>query len=219
MGGRADSDMTIIDISRGLSEQTPVWPGDQPVQTAWTLSIDKGDNVNVGAVRLSLHAGTHADAPFHFQPDGDTVDRLPLETYMGPATVIEVNSVDVIQPQDLEEAVDTLDSELRPRVLLRTVCSEMPEMEWPEAFPAISPAAVRWLDEHNTVLIGTDAPSVDPQESRALPAHHAIWQSGMAILEHLDLRNAAPGPYQLIALPLRLEGMDAAPVRAVLVQV
>jgi arylformamidase len=166
-----------------------------------------------------LHAGTHSDAPFHVQLDGDTVDRLPLETYMGPATVIEVNAVDVIQPQDLEEAVDTLDSELRPRVLLRTVCSEMPETEWPEAFPAISPAAVRWLDEHNTVLIGTDAPSVDPQDSRALPAHHAIWQSGMSILEHLDLRNAAPGPYQLMALPLRLEGMDAAPVRAVLVQV
>ena len=205
--------MRLIDISRPLSAQTPVWPGDRSVKLSWTQSLASGDNVNVGAIETSLHAGTHADAPLHFDPNGDSIEQVPLQAYFGPASVIDVEEADAIHV-DILEAVNV---PITPRLLFRSPCSTLPPSAWPTSYPAVAPDAVAWLAAHDVVLIGTDAPSVDPQDSEDLPAHHALHDRKIAILEHLDLSAVTPGTYQLIAFPLRIDGMDASPVRAVLV--
>jgi len=206
--------MELIDISRPLSVQTAVWPGDRQVKTTWTQSIKAGDAVNVGAIATSLHAGTHADAPYHFDVKGASVDQVPLQAYIGPASVIPVGAADTITVELLEAT----DVPITPRLLFQSSCSESSLSEWPTSYPAISPNVAAWLAAHGVVLVGTDAPSVDGQASTTLPAHHALYECRIAILEHLDLSRAEPGQYDMVALPLRLTGMDASPVRAVLIR-
>lgn len=172
-----------------------------------------GASVNVGAVHLSLHSGSHADAPLHFTSDGASVDQLPLASFIGPATVIDVGDVALIEPRHVEAQ-----ESLAPRVLFRTAYSRVPTEEWADDFSPVAPDTIRWLAERGVVLVGTDAPSLDPPDSTSLPAHHALRACAMVNLEHLDLSGVTPGPYRLVALPLRLEGMDASPVRAVLIQ-
>ena len=201
--------MAIIDISRTLSPQTATWPGDRAFKPSWTLRLDEGDAVNVGAISLSLHTGTHVDAPLHVDEDGAAVTRLPLDAFIGSAvTGREVIRRDMIDQQAVS---------LPPRVLFKTASSHVSTHTWSDDFPSIAPAAIEWLSEQGVVLIGTDAPSVDPANSTALKAHHALKRCGIVNLEGLFLRDVDPGMYQLVAFPLKLEGMDASPVRAVLI--
>jgi len=201
--------MSLIDISRSISPETAVWPGDRSVEWSWTAQIKEGSAVNVGGYAMSTHAGTHADAPRHIANDGSSVDDLPLSSFVGPAEVVDVTGADCIRPEHVRKAA-------APRVLFRTSVSSLPDSEWPEDFPVLVPETVQALAEQNTVLIGVDTPSVDPVDSTDLPAHHALRRHGIVNLENLCLEGVAPGGYRLLALPIRLTGGDAAPVRAVL---
>jgi len=204
--------MAIIDISRTLCPQMAVWPGDRPFDRSWTARLEEGSSVNLGAVSLSLHAGSHADAPLHFDADGASVTQLDLDSFLGPASVIDVRGVEAIRPEHLQGAVP-----IEPRVLFRTSFSEVPIDEWRDDFPFILPKTIDWLGARGVVLVGMDTPSVDPADSTALSAHHALHRNGIVNIEHLNLRGVAAGTYHLVALPLKLEGMDASPVRAVLI--
>jgi arylformamidase len=205
--------MALIDITRSVSPETAVWPGDRPVEWAWTLEIREGESVNLGAFSASTHAGTHVDAPLHVTADGAPVDALDPSVFVGPACVVDVSDLDpgqFIRP-------DRVASVEAPRVLFKTCASAVPSTRWPDGFPVVHPATVEALAERNAVLIGVDTPSVDPQESSDLPAHHALVRNEIVNLEHLRFPDAVvPGRYELLALPLRLSGADAAPVRAVL---
>jgi arylformamidase len=202
--------MRIIDISRTVSESLAVWPGDEDVRLRWTARAGADSVVNLGALSMSLHTGTHADAPLHFDSDGDPIDRVPLDRFMGPAQVIDVPpDADAIRPEHLGRI-------RAPRILFRTRHSRVPDPVWADTFPAVHPTVVPLLAGQGVILVGTDAPSVDPAASRTLDTHHLLGKSGIAILENLMLLSVEPGLYTLIALPLRLAGMDASPVRAVL---
>lgn len=203
---------TLIDISRSLSAQTAVWPGDRAVELSWTARREEGSSVNVGALSMSLHAGTHADAPLHVDSEGTPIDALPLDRFIGPASVIDVTGAAVIRPVALQQQPVPL----RPRVLFKTAHSHVPTHAWHDDFASIAPDTITWLSEQGVVLVGTDAPSVDPADSTALEAHHALRRCGIVHLEGLSLGDVTPGTYRLVALPLNIEGMDAAPVRAVL---
>lgn len=206
--------MTIIDISRVVSTRSAVWPGDRLPRFSWTTQRGRGSPVNVGVAHLSLHTGTHVDAPLHYADHGASVDQLPLQPFFGPTYVVDVADAAVIRPQHL----DGIDEELPARVLFKTSYSGVADEEWRSDFPTIDPETIRRLGQQDVVLIGTDAPSLDPVDSQDLPAHHVLHSMGMYNLEHLNLEGIAPGSYRLIALPLRLEGMDASPVRAVLIR-
>jgi len=201
--------MDLIDISRPLSPATAVWPGDQPVEWSWTAQLDEGASVNLSALSLSLHAGTHADAPYHVENSGDTTDDFALSVFVGPAAVVEVQEASYIRPHHVSD-VDA------PRVLFKTEASALPASEWPDTITALHPETIAALDQNDVVLVGTDAPSVDPLDSTDLPAHRALIQSGIVNLEGLTFHDVDPGRYSLLSLPLRVEGADAAPVRAVL---
>lgn len=212
-----------IDVSRPVADGVAVWPGDPPWRYRLAASIARGDLANVGEVSGTTHAGTHADAPLHVDPDGPGIDALSLDTFAGLALVVDVSAGgDVIQAADIETAIKHAERQeatagsdrSMERLLLHTAC------DWSGGFPsrwrALSPEAAAWCGAQGVKLVGTDAPSVDPESASALDAHLALAASGVAILESLALAGIEPGRYALVAFPLRWIGADASPVRAAL---
>jgi arylformamidase len=205
----------ILDISRTLGPDTACWPGDTPLRLEWTARIAAGSSVNLSALSGSPHIGTHTDAPLHVRDGAPGADELELTPYLGPARVVEVQPRPggLILPEDLA-GVDLRDP---PRLLLKTGTDPDPR-RWPGRFAALAPATARLLVQERVLLAGLDTPSVDPADSKDLPVHQILLDGGLRWLENLDLHGVQPGVYGLIALPLRIRGADASPVRAVLVE-
>ena len=195
--------MTLRDISIALSPATPEWPGDTRFSCGWTWQMAAGASVNVSAYTTSPHVGTHADAPLHVRDGWPAVDAMPLAPFAGAARVLGVESLAALGEQRVE------------RLLLRTGCS-IAGGSFPEAWPTLPVDLVRALLARGLILLGVDAPSVDERDSKTLAVHHCLFEGGACILENLDLRDVADGTYDLIALPVKLAGLDAAPVRAAL---
>lgn len=202
--------MALIDISRSISPTTAVWPGDQEVEWTWTTRLGQDDaSVNLGSIALSTHVGSHVDAPFHVDEKGDTISDLSLSAFVGPVDVIDVRSASCIRPEHLKGAA-------ADRVLFKTEASHLSDDEWPDSITFFDPATIRRMGNNGTVLLGTDAPSVDPLDSEALPAHRALVETGIVNLEGLCFEGVAPGSYCLMAFPIKIPDADASPVRAVL---
>lgn len=201
----------IHDISIVVQPGTPEWPGDAPFTCGWTARLADGASVNLSHVGGSPHVGTHADAPLHVRDGWPASDQLPLEPFLGPALLLDVSDA-----RDGELPLRADDPRLRgcTRLLLRTGRS-IASGSFPHAWPALSASTARAIAKRSVRLVGTDAPSVDERESKTLDVHRALFGGGTYVLENLDLHGLAPGEYELIALPLRLAGLDAAPVRAV----
>jgi arylformamidase len=201
----------LYDISPTIRPEIPVWPGDTAFEARLAWSIAAGASVNVAAVSTTLHLGAHADAPFHTEARGEGVGELPLERYLGPCRVVKVPAAALLEPRHVE-GIDLAS----PRRLLFRSDSVRDRRSFPERFTALSPELAALLGERGVLLVGMDTPSVDPFESKDLAAHHALARGGVAILESLLLDGVPEGTYELIALPLKLAGLDASPVRAVL---
>ena len=204
----------ILDISVLVQPGTPEWPGDVPFTCGWSARIEQGASINLSHVAGSPHVGTHADAPLHVRDGWPASDQLPLEPFMGPVVVLDVTRAPV-GPL----ALDADDPRLAgcERLLLRTDRT-IAEGSFPDAWPVLSAATAILLAAAGVKLVGVDAPSVDERESKSLEVHQALFGGGAYILENLDLRGVAEGQYDLVALPQRLGGLDAAPVRAALLQ-
>ena len=201
----------FYDIIRPLHPKIPVWPGDRELSLEHPCKIANGDPANVGHLHLSLHTGTHVDAPFHFVDGAATIDEIPVDAYVGPAQVIDMRGETSLSVRFLAEQLQSGIT----RVLLRTGCWSSP-VTFPQTWPLADANLPVWLAEQGVRLIGLDAPSVDEITSTALARHHKFNDAGLLILENLDLDAVKPGAYELIALPLRLVGGDGSPVRAVL---
>lgn len=200
----------LHDITQPLHPQTPVWPGDQPVRTAWSARITDGASVNVGRLTASLHAGTHADAPRHVADAGIAIEATALDAYVGPTLVVEVPGEGAVRADELPEGALGA-----PRLLLKTRQGPVPEA-WDSHFRYLDADLARTLAQRGVRLVGIDTPSIDPAESKTLDAHHALFDGGVAVLENLRLDRVAPGWYVLLAAPVAVAGMDAGPVRALL---
>jgi arylformamidase len=208
--------MPIFDISLPLSDSLVVWPKDPPIRITQPRHFDKGDHAVVSHLDLGAHSGTHVDAPAHFIPGGSSLDAIPLERFVGPALVVHVPDADSITPAVLDGLDIPPASE---RVLFRTRNSELwaeGHDAFDEQFVAISEAGARWLIERGTRLVGIDYLSVAPYSDTG-PTHRAFLQSGVVLLEGLNLAGIGPGLYQLVCLPLRLAGAEGAPARAILI--
>ena len=199
-----------IDISRSLHAGTPPWPGDTAFSFRLTWRMAEGANVNVGALAMGTHNGTHADAPFHYLPAGAGIDAVDLSVFVGPATVVEVSGISRADLEPAEAAIRTCG-----RVLLKTGAWRDPGV-FPERYPVLENGVAAWLGGLGVRLVGVDVPSVDPVDSAELPNHHALAAAGIYMIESLDFTAVDPGEYELIALPLKIAGGDASPVRAVL---
>ena len=204
--------MRILDISPTLRAGIAVWPGDTGFSRQVDLSFEQGHNLVLSGITTTLHVGAHTDAPIHYHPDGQAMHERSLERYLGPCQVIEVRceAGARIQVADLGVEIHA------PRVLLKTGSFPDPE-QFNNDFCSLSPELVAHLAQKGVVLVGIDTPSVDPFADEALNAHNAIHLADMGILEGVVLDQVDPGFYTLIALPLKIEGGDASPVRAVLI--
>jgi arylformamidase len=202
----------VHDISILVHPATPEWPGDTPFSCGWTGRLADGESVNLSAIAMSPHVGTHADAPLHVRDGAPSSEALTLDAFIGEAQVIDVaGPLRDISVAELMERVDRGTT----RVLLRTGVT-IADGTFPDDWPALSADAARALAAGGVCLVGVDAPSVDRRHSKSLAVHHALFDGGASVLENLDLREVASGRYELVAPPLRIAGLDAAPVRAVL---
>lgn len=202
----------IIDISQGLSPGMAGFPGDAAYEEHWTFRIGGGCPVNVSRATMSVHCGTHADAPLHYDAEGLAIGAVSLEPYLGPCRVIDARGQRMLcTPEEIAGKLDGAP----PRILLRLVDQCDPKV-WPTGFRALAPETVELLASRGVVLVGIDTPSVDPETSKGLSSHMACRSADMRILENLVLSHVTPGDYELIALPLKLDNLDASPVRAVL---
>jgi arylformamidase len=202
----------IIDISQALSPGMAVFPGDAAYAENWTFGIGPQCPVNVSQVALSTHCGTHADAPLHYDAGGSAIGALPLEPFIGPCRVIDARREGPLcLPEEIVESLRGAP----PRILLRLAENADPK-QWPSGFRALAPETVELLAARGVTLVGIDTPSIDPETSKTLDSHEACRRADMRILENLVLAHVAPGDYELIALPLKFDNLDASPVRAVL---
>ena len=212
--------MRIWDISRTLSNELAEWPGDEPFHFQLTKTIAEGQSVNLGTIEMSVHNGTHADARFHFDTKGESIEKAPLEIYLGRAVVVDLTeafsqskekhliTIEDFQPHS-EEIAET------SRVLVKTGRWSNSAV-FPSQIPVIAADVPAWLQKNGVKLLGLDLPSVDEIDSKSLQNHHALAAAGVAIVESLDLSGAGAGIYDFAALPLKIAGGDGAPMRAVL---
>jgi len=207
----------ILDISPRVGTGAVVWPGDTPFALDVAWSPGSGDSVTVSKLTLSPHTGAHADAPLHVGAGKGDAASLPLDAYWGPCRVLDWRA-DAARDQAVTTgALEARRAELAgaERLLFRTL--ERPLTTFPDAFPHFPRDAAAWLASLKGLrLVGIDTFSVDAPDSKELLAHHAFFAGGVAILEGLDLSAAAPGDWELCALPLKLQHADASPVRAAL---
>jgi len=210
--------MHTYDITLPVSAHLPVWPGDPAFELQRMDSMDDGGHTNTSRVTMSVHMGTHVDAPHHFLNNNKTVENLPLNILFGRAYVIHLPDADMITADMLEKA------DIPPRtrrILFKTRNSQLwarGEKVFQTDFVALAPDAAQYLVERGFKLVGVDYLSVAPFKD-GRPTHEILLKAGVVIVEGLDLSAVAPGRYTLHCLPLKLAGSDGAPARAVLVGV
>ncbi len=200
-----------IDISQPLNNEIATWPGDTPFSYEVSCTKEQSGSVNIGKVTMSIHTGTHIDAPFHFDNDGKKVIDLDIHVYVGPARIIDVSSMDSIGVKELQQ----FNLEGVERLLLRT-SSHGNAQKFPDTIPFLCAEIAPFLSKKGVRLIGVDVPSVDPLDDKELAAHHQLFQHGIHILENVVLDHVQDGDYELIALPLALTEADGSPVRAII---
>jgi arylformamidase len=204
----------FYDITLPITRELIVYPDDPEVSIEPHSRIDDGDDANVTRLAFGSHTGTHVDAARHFIPDGQSVDELPLDRLIGPVLVLHVPpDVTAVGADDLREA--GLGG--ATRVLLRTRNAELlGRPEFQQDFAHLTGDAARYLVESGVELLGVDYLSVEAFDAEEPVVHRTLLEREVVILEGLDLREVPAGQYELICLPLRLAGLDGAPVRAVL---
>jgi arylformamidase len=204
-----------IDISMPLRNGIVGWPGDVPVEVARRMSIEQGSDYNISMVTLSTHSGTHVDAPLHFIQGGRSIDMVDFDATVGPARVIEITDPESIKPAELEGC------EITPgeRVLFKTVNSNKPwpELPFEENYVAVTPEAAAYLVDRKVRCVGIDYLSVGSLNmDSSVPTHKTLLAGGVWIIECLYLGGISPGLYDLVCLPLRIEGAEGAPARAII---
>lgn len=209
----------FIDLSPRITPSLAVFPGDTPPSREVLLDMERGDHLTLSTLRTTVHLGSHADGVNHYGtegPDGQpaaAIDSMPLRHFIGPCRVIRVRA----EP-GTRIAVSDLPSDApldRPIMILATGSHPDPDT-WIETFNGLEPDLVDHLANAGVITVGIDTPSVDLATAKELVAHHRFLARGVAIIEGLVLGGVEPGPYELIAPPLRLTDFDASPVRAIL---
>ncbi len=202
----------LYDLTRPLSSRTPVYPGDTPVSITPTSQMCDGDLCNVSSIAMTVHAGTHIDAPRHYADGAPGVDALDLSVLTGTAQVVTLDIALAIDVTDLVHLTNLSGKGL----LVHTRGSEALNDVFDPGYTFFTPAAAEWLGGQGVRLIGIDTPSVDPADSTDLAAHHAFLRHDTIIIENLCLRAVPDGHYRLLALPLKIVDCDAAPARVLI---
>jgi arylformamidase len=206
----------ILDITVPFRTDGPLWPGDPEPRTYLMKSQEGGYRCNVTRIDTGVHFGTHLDAPCHFIEGGKSVEDLDLDVLVGPCVVVEIRDVMEIGPEHLEAAGIPEGTE---RLILKTDNSALwddPSHAFVKEYAAITPAAAEWLVAWGVKLVGIDYLSIQLFADQVSTTHIVLLGAEVIVVEGLDLRAARPGAYHLTCLPMKIEGSDGAPVRAIL---
>src|SRR5262245_47046867 len=205
--------MKLIDVTVPLDANLPTYPGNTPFHLEAVKRRARGDSSNVSSVRMSVHAGTHVDAPRHFFDEGPGAEALALDVLCGRTRVIELTTRKGVTAEDLASHDFTEDV----RVLIKTHNSRLwGSAVFHEDFVALTDAAARFIVEQGVKLVGVDYLSVEEYKRPGAPAHHRLLGAGTIVIEGLNLRDVDPGTYEMFCLPLAIVGADGAPARVIL---
>lgn len=208
--------MTIYDVTVPLNGKTPIYEGDPDVEIRLRLSMENGDAANVSQICMGVHTGTHVDSPNHFIPGTKKIIDLDLGILIGDCIVVDAgNDAMAITPEHVAGLEDV------ERVLFKTRNSEFWsdfEKGFRKDFTYIEPSAARELVKSGVKLVGIDYLSVEEYGSETPETHITLLEKEVIILEGLDLRGVPAGDYELICLPIKIDGGagDGAPARTVL---
>jgi len=204
----------ILDISPLINNKIAVFPGDTPFQEEFLMDMHQGHNLTLSSIKTTVHVGAHTDAPNHYSKSGSGIDQRSLNYYFGKCQVIEVS----LSRGSRIKIADLKNQKIEaPRILFKTL-SYLDPYQWNNDFVSLSGELVEHLASKKVKLVGIDTPSIDLADDKVLESHQAVAKNDMAILEGIVLDKVQPGIYDLIALPLKIEGADASPVRAVLLR-
>lgn len=207
--------MKYFDISTSIDPETITWNNEVPPVIKWNRRISEGDYVNISSLHINNHTGTHVDAPYHFIESGKRVRQLDLSIFIGKARVVEINEK-TISASLLEES----NIQQTDRILFKTGSSKLYEnKEFSVDFSALDESGARWLVEHGVKLVGIEYLSIEHFGETSHQVHRILLSNEVAILEGLNLEDIPPGDYRLMALPLKLDATEAAPVRAILMDI
>lgn len=210
----------VIDISPVVSERIGVFPGDVAYRRDVSLDFKKGHHLLLSSVQTTLHLGAHADGPNHYSANGVGISERDPKLYMGRCLVLEAHDLkrgERVGWRHLDSKWKEAERLPAPRVLLRTDTFPDPD-QWNSDFSSFDPELIEGLAQRGAILVGIDTPSIDPEDSKDLESHQMVARHDLAVLEGLVLSEVREGLYTLLALPLKLERADAAPVRAVLIE-
>ncbi|MEJ7828147.1 MAG: cyclase family protein [Segetibacter sp.] len=203
-----------IDITATIHPQMMTWPGQPAVQLSKILSMANGDVCNLTQMSLSVHTGTHVDAPLHFLADGKDITTFPFDKLVGAARIIEIKDRETIKILELERA----NIQAGQRILFKTINSAMQwdKMEFKPDYVYLSTEAANYLAEKQISCIGIDYPSIAGYQKNEVPVHQVLLKAGIWIIEGLWLQNVHTGDYEMICLPLKIAGSDGAPARVII---
>lgn len=200
--------MALYDVTRPLSPDTPVYPGDPPV----VMICREQGMYHTTYLELTTHAGTHIDAPSHSIGDGDTIDRVPFTHLLGLCRVLDFPSgIACIKKDDLTGRLNGI-----KRLFFKTDASAQTQFD--QHFPTLSKEAAQELCDIGIVCVGIDSPSLEAYHSDG-SIHRLLLSKGIVLIELLDLSRVSEGDYWMIALPLRLQGLDGSPARIILMDI
>jgi arylformamidase len=205
--------MGWIDISTPLHSAMVVWPGDDAVEVERVMSMERGDPYNLTRLKMSAHTGTHMDAPRHFLRHGAGIESMPLALMSGLARVVAVDDPVCVRPEHLPAGLQPGE-----RLLFRTRNSSLHcnNPRFVEDFVYVSAAAAAAIADARVALAGVDYLSVGGFHAGLRETHEILLGAGVWVVEGLHLEGVAPGPYELLCLPLLIPGADGAPARALL---
>ncbi len=203
----------VIDISPPLKEGMVTYPGDVEFEATPLCTIERS-GCNMARLHLGTHTGSHIDAPLHFLAEGASIDEIPLERFIGPAQVIEIKGKE-ISSKEIGEGLE----EGMKRVIFKTANSSLMEREeFSREYVYLTEEGAEFLVERGVELVGIDYLSIERFGTPSFSVHKRLFSAGICVLEGLNLKGVNPGRYLLVALPLRLVGLDGSPVRAVLIE-
>jgi len=205
----------VRDISLAIEPGLPTWPTSEGFRTRWAMRLEAGDPANVTVLDLDVHTGTHVESPLHFISDGDPLDAVPIDVFVGPAQVVEVTGP-AVTAATLEAARVPSGS---ARLLIKTANSARWADGWGPFDPdyvALARDAADWVARHGIQLVGLDHLSIERYGDEG-ETHRILMRAGVTILEGLNLAGVEPGIYTLVCAPIRLVGTEAAPARALLI--
>ena len=203
-----------IDITRPIEPESLLHPEDPAPVFELYSSIDNGDDYNLTKLTLSLHTGTHFDAPLHFVKDGRSIDQLILDRFVTRAIVINLGDAGHCEAAHLEgKGIKPGDA-----VLLRTSNEQLPRDRMAERWVWVSREAAQWCVDQGVTILGVDYIEVESPDTPhgEYPVHQTVLPAGVLLLENLDLRGVEEGTYLLHCAPLKITGAEGAPCRAFL---